>query len=307
MHSSTIESAGIRRFGCLKQWQRYALVAGLAGLIFLSDLATSAAVPLNLYYIIPIAFSAWSLDRRFTYLLVLLSSFAGTYALSGIFPNNYLPIFACNVLQSFAIFTLVEIAICKLNQYNRLVASESISLDSELEHRDQQISLDATIRLALPKDVYDIARLAAEGAIDGDLSNDAIKRQNEYVMACKDVIDRGVTNRAMWEGGQALVRCDYWVSVVNDTVVAYAVVIGVNGKDEDRELSLISVSRNNRQQGIGTALVNFFCNHYRGRRLILACKDKSIMMGMAERRKFNKKLQHSSSGYFIMEKYSDMQ
>jgi ribosomal protein S18 acetylase RimI-like enzyme len=51
--------------------------------------------------------------------------------------------------------------------------------------------------------------------------------------------------------------------------------------------------------GIGAAMTNFFCNHFKSRRLFAACRPDSTMMQMLKRRRFTL-YATTSTGYEII-------
>jgi ribosomal protein S18 acetylase RimI-like enzyme len=280
----------------------FALLSLIEGTIFWADIYNGPTISLSPLYLFPIILSAWFLDRKLSYLFVVFSTAARIYNLS-IQLAEYIefPLVLNTAITFLAYSAFAELAL-QLRKLTNKYKNHLEKLVSISRHIQSKRRIAATIRRALPKDTYDIARLVAEGAINGDLPPELATNQNIVVEAFKKAILEGVCTRVFSGNEQLSVQCDIWVSVVNESPVGLIVVVANKDKEHlERELDIISVSRNYRQLGIGTALVNLFCSNYRGRRLIVACKDGSIMMAMAKRRGF-KMYRDSSSGYILMHK-----
>ena len=77
---------------------------------------------------------------------------------------------------------------------------------------------------------------------------------------------------------------------------------GLDGKQgPERELHAIVTARAFRGSGVGTAMVDFFCSHYYGRKVYAACMPDSRMRQMLKRRGFYRYVD-TKEGYVIVER-----
>ena len=74
---------------------------------------------------------------------------------------------------------------------------------------------------------------------------------------------------------------------IDARVVGYMMILGVDGqKSIQRELHAMVVEDRYRGHGVGGMMVDFFCTHYKQRRLVSACRDGSAMLRMLTRHGF---------------------
>jgi adenylylsulfate kinase len=121
----------------LNKWRIYSLIFGLESLIFLLDNLSSSNIPLFLYYIFPVALSSWILDRKISYLLIIFSSCASEFVLSGEFSGNTFALIFINFFQIFTAFFLVDFLVRHVHQ---LIGS-NVSGIRRMNIETKQISL----------------------------------------------------------------------------------------------------------------------------------------------------------------------
>ena len=132
-------------------------------LIFLCDIATGPAIPLNLYHVIPVLLSTWLLDRRFTYLIIVLASLSDVYALSGIFQDGSPHYFIYNLVQEIFAFSFIEIGLIKFRQKYIGITEYATYLKLEFEKINQQNNSTTSIRQALLEDIKDKPKIEFVG------------------------------------------------------------------------------------------------------------------------------------------------
>ncbi len=281
----------------------FLLLLALEVAIFWVDLNTEPTLIVAPYYLVPIIFSAWFLERRITYLLLTLAVLARVYAYWDMFPKTTHFLYWHNLLTTACAYSLVEVLIWRVKQLVTRLALHADYLQQRGRNVGRRRRLQATIRRAVPADAAAILRLIALGAEDGAFSRNALyeARQQELAVLITHSITEGNGTRDLWQGGRTSVPMEYWVSEIDGVVAGYIMVIGVDAKkDADRELHAIAVAHSHRGIGIGSALTSFFCAHFKQRRLIVACKPRSRMMTMMERRGFRQYA--SAQGYSLLEK-----
>jgi len=282
----------------------FLLACALLFLIFGIDLAIPPMLPLGPYYLLPIALAAWCLGGGATIFFIVMSSLARTYGLSGLFPSYAVAYFASDMVLSILIYSLVAFLVIRLGWAYRLLAQHADSLETQVRHARQRERLESSIRRAVPSDVDAIVELAAFGAQDGDFSKDVTTavRQEALRTAYMDNIRQGNGPRATWFGERAVVPIELWVVDINGKIAGFFMVMGLDSKQgTERELHAIATSKEYQGLGVGTAMVDFFCSHYYGRRLYVACMPNSRMREMLKRRGFYH-FADSKEGYVIVER-----
>ena len=265
------------------------LALALTGLILWLDINSGPFVSFGIFLILPIALCAWLLDRKTTYFIVLLSCIVRTYGFSDLFPANKLYLWIFNVLQSAVIFTVVEVLVWRIRQLNKRLVIHTTRIKKHADHALHKHRLEESIRRAIPEDADEIVRLLTlgigEGAFNIELSPE---KQKAIADRHKECIGDGTVVRDLWRGGLATVPAEFWVSVINGNIAAFMLVIALDEEiANERELHAVVVSDAYRGLGIGSALVDFFCTHYKKRQLFSICKPESTMMEMLKRRNFD--------------------
>jgi ribosomal protein S18 acetylase RimI-like enzyme len=94
------------------------------------------------------------------------------------------------------------------------------------------------------------------------------------------------------------------VCEINAQLAGFFMVTGLNDQTGmERELHAVATSKQYRGLGIGSVLVDFFCDHYYGRKLYAAVMPDSQMYTMLKRRGFYL-YANSSTGYIVVERES---
>lgn len=272
--------------------------------IFQLDWFASPRVPFGPYYLLPIALSAWRLPGRFTIYLVVTASFARTLVLSRLFPSHPVLYFTVDVVSSLCVYASFAYLLDRLKQAYQLLAREADSLTTKVEQAEKRTWMEASIRRAVLDDVDQIVALAAIGGADGDLSKDVTTtvRQAALRGVYADSIRQGTGPRPTWDGQQAVVPIEFWVSEINGKIAGFFMVMGLDGhQGAERELHAIVTAKDYRGVGIGTAMVDFFCAHYYGRKLYAAVMPHSQMRQMLKRRGFYH-FADAKRGYVILER-----
>jgi ribosomal protein S18 acetylase RimI-like enzyme len=89
---------------------------------------------------------------------------------------------------------------------------------------------------------------------------------------------------------------------VNGEIAGFFMVMGLDGKGgPERELHTIVTAVDHRGSGVATAMVDFFCSHYYGRKLYAAVMPQGTIYHMLKRRGF---FHHEATkeGYCILER-----
>jgi len=242
------------------------------------------------FYIFPVGMSAALLSRRMTVFLVILSSLARAQVFSQVFQSGSLMLLAFDTVQSILLYGLIAALVIAVNSMHLRLLKYAQYLRANIRLMRQQRRNRASIRRALPEDADGIVRLAVNGARNGDLSEDISNAvlQRTLVTAFRQGIVEGQTIRHVWAGGQQKVPVEFWVSIINGRMAGFFMLYGVdNQQGSERELHAMVVADEYRGLGIGAAMTDFFCMHFKNRRLFAACKTGSSMMKMLSRRGFS--------------------
>lgn len=271
--------------------------------IFVIDIDTAASLSFSPFLAVPTALSAWFLNRRTTLLFVSLSSAARVYDFSIMEArNDTLAMLLYELAQSALFYGILAALVDRMrSQAERLSRhAEYIRLSVRSErHRHR---LEASIRRAVPADVDAIIRLTTLGAHDGafDESVSGAVRKAALAASFSQGIVDGAALRDLWSGGTTIVPIEFWVSEINHNIAGFLMILGMDQhKGAERELHAITVDHAYRGLGVGSVMTDFFCSHYKQRRLFAACKPDSTMLRMLQRRGFH---QHatSTSGHEIV-------
>ncbi|MFZ6872616.1 GNAT family N-acetyltransferase [Undibacterium sp. Di27W] len=258
------------------------------------------------FYIFPVAISAALLSQRLTIFFVVLSSLARAQVFSQVFQGGNLLMLTFDIAQSMLLYGSIAILVIAVNtMYLRLLRYAEY-LRANIRQMRQQRRYKASIRRALPDDADDIVRLAVNGARNGDLSEDISNAvlQRTLAVAFRQGIVEGLTTRHIWAGGQQKVPVEFWVSIINDRMAGFFMLYGVDDQQgSERELHAMVVADEYRGLGIGAAMTDFFCMHFKNRRLFAACKSNSKMMKMLTRRGFSQ-FCTTENDYIIIERHN---
>lgn len=258
------------------------------------------------FYIFPVAMSAALLSRRMTVFLVVLSSLARAQVFSQVFQSGSLMLLAFDIVQSILLYGLIAVLVTSVARMNQRLLKYAQYLRANIRLLRQQRRSRASIRRALPEDADGIVRLAVNGAQSGDLSEDISNAvlQRTLVKAFRQGIVEGQTVRHTWTGGQQKVPVEFWVSIINGRMAGFFMLYGVdNQQGSERELHAMVVADEYRGLGIGAAMTDFFCMHFKNRRLFAACKSGSDMMKMLSRRGFSL-FSTTENEYVIIERHN---
>ncbi|PXX44028.1 GNAT family N-acetyltransferase [Undibacterium pigrum] len=258
------------------------------------------------FYIFPVAMSAALLSRRMTVFLVVLSSLARAQVFSQVFQSGSLMLLVFDIVQSILLYGLIAVLVTSVTRMNQRLLRYAQYLRANIRLLRQQRRNRASIRRALPEDADGIVRLAVNGAQSGDLSEDISNAvlQRTLVTAFRQGIVEGQTVRHTWAGGQQKVPVEFWVSIINGRMAGFFMLYGVdNQQGSERELHAMVVADEYRGLGIGAAMTDFFCMHFKNRRLFAACKSGSNMMKMLSRRGFSL-FSTTENEYVIIERHN---
>ncbi|MFZ6638881.1 GNAT family N-acetyltransferase [Undibacterium sp. TC4M20W] len=258
------------------------------------------------FYIFPVAMSAALLSRRMTVFLVVLSSLARAQVFSQVFQSGSLMLLAFDIAQSILLYGLIAVLVITVNSMHQRLLKYAQYLRANIRLMRQQRRHRASIRRALPDDADGIVHLAVNGAQNGDLSEDISNAvlQRTLATAFRQGIVEGQTVRHIWAGGQQKVPVEFWVSIINGRMAGFFMLYGVDGQQgSERELHAMVVADEYRGLGIGGAMTDFFCMHFKNRRLFAACKTGSNMMKMLSRRGFSQ-FCAAENGYVIIERHN---
>jgi len=275
----------------------------LEALIFLLDVDTGAGISFSPFLVAPTALAAWLLGRRSALLFVVLSSMARVYDYATTRGQHDGPLLlAYELLQSAALYGLVALLVLYLRgRRDALLRHARKVRDAARRERHRRI-LDSAIRRAIPEDVAAIIRLTNSGGESGGFDQavtDSVRQATLAATFTAGIVD-GAALRDLWSGGQSTVPIEFWVCEIDAKVVSYMMILGVDGqKSMQRELHAMVVEDSYRGRGVGSLMVDFFCTHYKHRRLLSACRDGSAMLHMLTRRGFAL-LTHSEQGYAIL-------
>lgn len=258
------------------------------------------------FYIFPVAMSAALLSRRMTVFLVVLSSLARAQVFSQVFQSGSLMLLVFDIAQSILLYGLIAALVITVNSMHQRLLKYAQYLRANIRLMRQQRRHRASIRRALPDDADGIVHLAVNGAQNGDLSEDISNAvlQRTLATAFRQGIVEGQTVRHTWAGGQQKVPVEFWVSIINGRMAGFFMLYGVdNQQGSERELHAMVVADEYRGLGIGAAMTDFFCMHFKNRRLFAACKTGSNMMKMLSRRGFSQ-FCTAENGYVIIERHN---
>lgn len=278
-----------KRFQSMDKRILFLLLCLLEIAVFSLDLVTGPLIPFGSYYLLPIAMATWCFDTRIAILFVIISASARHYAVSSIFPADSALYFFGDIATVLLIYSTVVFLLTRLKQSYHFLEQHAEVLEGEVRRAAARERLESSIRRAVSTDVNAIIELAALGAESGDLSKEVttIVRQQALHTSFSDSIQGGTGSRPTWTGQQAIVPIEFWVADINGKLAGFFMIMGLDHKQgSERELHAIAVAKDYRGLGVGTAMVNFFCSHYYGRRLYAACMPESNVRHMLKRRGF---------------------
>ncbi|NEX64642.1 GNAT family N-acetyltransferase [Noviherbaspirillum galbum] len=290
-----------------ERWSKpglFAIACLLELAIFSLDHLTGPLIPFGPYYFLPIGVAAWFLGLPSTMAFVVLSSLGRTYIFGHLFPSGDWHYYVWDLLSSLLIYAAFAMLLRRLKSVNHAIGLHASQLESQMRVARHRRRLEDSIRRAVPPDLDMILDLMVAGATTGDLTPDVVDNvrqqasQDLYVKA----IRQGNVPRRTWTNQQAEVPVELWVCDLNGKLAGLFMVMGLDReKDTERELHAIVTAQEFRGLGIGTAMVDFFCSHYYGRRLYAACKPGSAMYQMLKRRGFFH-YADTNEGYEIVER-----
>ncbi|GEM_PF-1602681 len=272
--------------------------------VFLFDDFKGPLISAAPYYFIPIGIAVWYLNLPLAALFVAASALAREYVFSRAYPHNsWLP-YATDLVSSGLIFSTVAALLAWQRRSQRLLVEQARELEVRAQHAEHQRQVESRIRRAVLEDVPAIVELAVYGASDGDLSKEvlAAERQQALQASYNESILSGMGERPTWSGGKARVPLELWVYELDGKIVGFFMILGLDQQAATaRELHAVAIDKAYRGAGVGTAMVDFFCSHYYGRRLYAACMPGSRMHGMLQHRGF---FHHADAmeGYVIVER-----
>ncbi|MES2161890.1 MAG: GNAT family N-acetyltransferase [Pseudomonadota bacterium] len=275
----------------------------LEALIFLLDVDTGAGISYSPFLVAPTALAAWLLGRRAALLFVVLSSLARVFDYATTRGQHDGPsLLLYEFLQSALLYAIVASLVLYLRgRRDALLRHARKVRDAARRERHRRI-LDSAIRRAIPEDVAAIIRLTNSGGESGGFDQSVTDSVRQAALAATftaGIVD-GAALRDLWTGGQSTVPIEFWVCEIDAKVVSYMMILGVDGqKSMQRELHAMVVEDNYRGHGVGRMMVDFFCTHYKHRRLVSACRDGSTMLQMLTRRGFALHTR-SDQGYLIL-------
>ncbi|MFZ6719927.1 GNAT family N-acetyltransferase [Undibacterium sp. Ji49W] len=271
-----------------KRWLVLCLLL-MVSLIYWLDEYTGQLTFFAPFYIFPVAMSASLLSRRWTIFFVSLCSLARVQVFSQSFPVGSFALMVFDIAQSFLLFSTVAILAIAIQRISRRQSRYADFLETHLRHLRRQKRIKASIRRALPEDADEIVEVAVCGARSGGLSEELSNTvlQKTLAKAFRQGIVEGQTIRDVWIGGKQKVSVEFWVSIINGRVAGFFMLYGLDSMNgSERELHAMVVKDDYLGLGIGSAMTDFFCMHFKNRRLFAACKPDSKMMKMLTRRGF---------------------
>ena len=287
------------------RWVLPALLV-VEGLLYCLDEFTGPYSFYAPFYIFPVAISAAILSQRLTFFFVLLSSLARAQVFSQVFQNGNLVLLMFDIAQSMLLYGSIAILVIIIQRMQQRLLRYAEYLRANVRQMRQQRRYKASIRRALPEDADAIVGLAVCGAKSGDLSEDLSNAamQSTLAAAFRSGIVEGSTVRHIWAGGQQKVPVEFWISVINGRVAGFFMLYGVDDqRGSERELHAMVVADEYRGLGIGAAMTDFFCMHFKNRRLFAACKTGTKMMKMLTRRGFSVYCP-TNNDYVIIERHN---
>jgi ribosomal protein S18 acetylase RimI-like enzyme len=274
--------------------------------IYWLDEYTGPLISFAPFYIFPVVISASLLSRPWALLFVILSSLARVQVFSQLFPAGSVLLIAFDIFQSFLLYAGSAILVIATKKIVQRLFKYTYYLENHVRQMRQQRRLKASIRRALPEDADDIVRIAVCGAKSGGLSEDILNAvmQKTLTIAFKQGIIDGNTVRDVWTGGKQKVPVEFWVSIINGRMAGFFMLYGVDDQHgSERELHAMVVSDEYLGLGVGAAMTDFFCMHFKNRRLFAACKPGSKMLKMLKHRGFSF-FSATDNDYVIIERHN---
>ncbi|RFP12082.1 GNAT family N-acetyltransferase [Duganella sp. BJB475] len=276
----------------------------LETLIFVLDLDTGAGISYSPFLMAPTALAAWLLGRRHALLFVVLSSVARVYDYAttrGLHDGPALLLY--ELLQSALLFGIVALLVLYLRGRRDALLRHARKVRDAARRERHRRRLDSSIRRAIPEDVAAIIRLTTSGGESGGFDQtvtDSVRQAALAATFTAGIVD-GAALRDLWSGGQSTVPIEFWVCEIDARVVSYMMILGVDGqKSMQRELHAMVVEQPYRGHGVGAMMVDFFCTHYKHRRLVAACRDGSAMLRLLTRRGFAQLTRSDNQDYLIL-------
>lgn len=292
------------RMAAMDKRALFAVLCVLEAAVCVLDHLTGPFIPLGPYYVLTIAMAAWFLGMGSCVFFVVASSMLRTYSLSVLFPSNAATLYASDLASSVLVYGVFAFLVLQLKHAYHRLSSYTGVLEDQVKQAEQWYRIESGIRRAVPQDVDEIVRLTVLGAEDGDLSKDVLNtvRQQALQLAYVDSIQKGAGPRPTWNGTNEIVPIEFWVTEVDGRIAGFFMIMGLDQRlGAERELHAISVAREFRGMGLGSAMVDFFCSHYYGRRLYVACMPDSRMHCLLKRRGFYH-FANTNEGYVIVER-----
>ena len=273
----------------------------LLAVFFLLDVGSGPAISFGLFYTVSVVLVAWRLGLGATVLAVLGASLARVADFYLTRHHDGALMLAYDLLQSAAGYGLVALLVWQARALFERTARHARNFQRQARRERHRRRLESTIRRAVVADVPGIIQLTNTGGEDGAFDQNVMDAVHQAALSktFSQGIISGAARRDVWSGGQTVVPIEFWVSEIDGRLAAYMMVMGVDGnKGPERELHAVAVAPPHRGSGLGSAMVNFFCNSYQHRRLVVASKTGSQMMQMLQRRSFH--YLASDKGYDIM-------
>jgi ribosomal protein S18 acetylase RimI-like enzyme len=271
-------------------------------LIFVLDTGTGAAISYSPFYCLTVALAAWRLPPAAITFFIASATLARVYDYTRLHHDSAL-LLAYDIGQSATVYAVVAWLAWEGRAAFSRLAQRCGRLQHMARHERHRRALDATIRRALPADVPAIVRLTVasndNGAFDPTI-NDAA-RQAAVAGVFERMIADGVGPRNFWQGGQGTVPTDFWVSERDGQLAGYMMVMGLDEQHGPaRELHSLVIDPAWRDHGLGSLMIDFFCDRHQHRPLLVACRYRSKIMYMLERRHF--KFLRTVNDYHLMER-----
>jgi len=278
----------------------FLLLLCLELVVLLADIETDPQLSIGPYFLLPILLSAWFLEQSATFFFVTLSTILRIYGFRQIFPEDATFFYWHNIALTGAVYAVFATLVIIVRRSMLRLARHARLVEAHRKRLARARRLEASIHRAKPEHADDIVRLTVGGGFESQAVTP--ERLAQFAAAWRSAIAKGTTVRNLWTGGSATVPGEFWVSVINGEVAGYMFVVGFDDKrPADCELHAIVIAEAYRGLGIGSAMTDFFCKHFKYHRRIIACRPGSTMMTMVEARGFNR-FATSSNGYILLEK-----